>query len=102
MPSLPRPPLARTGGARFRHLKGSDSDRPRTREAKLRPRGKRGRPEPLDGEEYLDLEDLEQGVRSALGAIPPMGNMLLRRSVHKDTWAKIQKQLAALHTAKSH
>jgi hypothetical protein len=57
---------------------------------------------PLDGEEYLDLEDLEQGVRSALGTIPPMGNMLLRRSVHKDTWAKIQKQLAALHTAKSH
>jgi hypothetical protein len=31
-----------------------------------------------------------------------MGNMLLRRSVHKDTWAKIQEQLAALHTAKSH
>ncbi len=57
---------------------------------------------PLDGEEYLDLEDLEQGVRSALGATPQMGRLLLRRSVHKDTWAKIQKQLAALHTAKSH
>jgi hypothetical protein len=57
---------------------------------------------PLDGEEYLDLEDLEQGVRSALGTAPKMGRLLLRRSVHKDTWAKIQKQLAALHTAKSH
>ncbi len=56
---------------------------------------------PLDGEEYIDLEDLEQGVRSALGTTPPMGRVLLRRSVHKDTWAKIQHQLAALHVAKS-
>src|ERR1017187_8258835 len=55
---------------------------------------------PLDGEEYLDLEDLEQGVRSALGTMPRMGNMLLRRYVPKDTWAKIQRQLAALHAAK--
>jgi hypothetical protein len=57
---------------------------------------------PLDGEEYLDLEDLEQGVRSTLGTTPKMGRLLLRRSVHQDTWKKIQKQLAALHTAKSH
>lgn len=57
---------------------------------------------PLDGEEYLDLEDLEQGVRSALGTMPSMGNMLLRRAVHQDTWEKIQKELMALHAAKSH
>ena len=57
---------------------------------------------PLDGEEYLDLEDLEQGVRSAIGTTPQMGRLLLRRAVHQNTWEKIQKQLAALHTAKSH
>jgi hypothetical protein len=28
---------------------------------------------PLDGEEYLDLEDLDQGVRSAVGKMPTHG-----------------------------
>jgi hypothetical protein len=31
-----------------------------------------------------------------------MGRVLLRKSVHTDTWNKIRKQLAALHKAKSH
>jgi hypothetical protein len=57
---------------------------------------------PLDGEEYLDLEDLDQGVRSALGTAPPMGRVLLRRSVHADTWTKIRKQLDNLHIGKGH
>ena len=56
---------------------------------------------PVDyGEEYIDMGDLDQGVRSALGTTPPMGRVLLRRSVHEDTWSKIRKQLAVLHTAK--
>jgi hypothetical protein len=57
---------------------------------------------PLDcGEEYIDLGELDQGVRSALGTTPPMGRVLLRRSIHKDTWNKVRKQLAVLHSAKS-
>jgi len=57
---------------------------------------------PLEGEEYLDLEDLDQGVRSARGTTPTMSHLLLRRSVHKDTWDKILKQLTVLHAAKVH
>jgi hypothetical protein len=56
---------------------------------------------PLEGEDYLDLEDLDRGVRSALGSTPTMSHLLLRRSVHKDTWEKILDQLAAHHTAKA-
>jgi hypothetical protein len=54
---------------------------------------------PLEGEEYLDLDDLDQGVRSALGTSPRMSCLLLRRAVHEKTWDKILKQLATLHTA---
>jgi hypothetical protein len=55
---------------------------------------------PLDGEEYLDLENLDQGVRTTLLPTPPMGQVLLRRSVHADTWDKIRKQLPGLHARK--
>ncbi len=57
---------------------------------------------PLEGEDFLDLEDLDQGVRSALGSTPTMSHLLLRRSVHKDTWKKILEQLAVLHAVKVH
>ena len=57
---------------------------------------------PLDGEEYLDLEDLDRGVRSARGTPLPMGRLLLRRAVHANTWKKILEQLAVLHTSKAH
>jgi hypothetical protein len=60
------------------------------------------RDRPLEGEEYIDLEDLDRGVRSALGATPGMGRLLLRRAVHENTWKKILEQLAVLHTAKAH
>jgi hypothetical protein len=54
---------------------------------------------PLEGEEYLDLDDLDQGVRSALGTSPHMSRLLLRRAVHEKTWDKILKQLATLRAA---
>jgi hypothetical protein len=54
---------------------------------------------PLEGEEYLDLDNLDQGVRSALGTSPNMSRLLLRRSVHGQTWNKILKLLVALHPA---
>ena len=42
----------------------------------------------LDGEEYLDLEQLERGVQQAREASPAMGRVLPRRAVHKDTGAR--------------
>jgi hypothetical protein len=48
---------------------------------------------PLEGEEFLDLNDLGAGVRVALGSTPGMSHLLLRRSVHQDTWKKILVQL---------
>lgn len=48
---------------------------------------------PLDGEEFLDLEDLGRGVRVAQRPFPTMSHLLLRRSVHKDTWKKILENL---------
>jgi hypothetical protein len=56
---------------------------------------------PLEGEEYLDMDDLDQGVRSALGTSPPMSRLLMRRAVHQKTWDTILKQLATLRTAPS-
>lgn len=56
---------------------------------------------PLDGEEYLDLEDLRRGVRSTIGKTPDMGRLLLRRAVHPSTWTKILKRLQILQTTKS-
>ena len=56
----------------------------------------------LDGEEYLDLEELEQGVQSAFGTTPtPMGYVLPRRGVHAATWDKILERLAMLHVARA-
>jgi hypothetical protein len=57
---------------------------------------------PLEGEEFLDLEDLNQGVRSAEGPTPTMSHLLLRRSVHGDTWTKILAQLTAFQAAQDH
>jgi hypothetical protein len=46
-----------------------------------------------DGEEYLDLEQLDQGVLRSLGLCTPMGWVLPRKSVRHDTWSKILVQL---------
>lgn len=48
-----------------------------------------------DGDEYVDLEELDQGVRRALGATTPMGNVLPRKAVHENTWHDILAVLAA-------
>ena len=56
---------------------------------------------PLEGEEYLDLEDLGQGVRRVRGSAPPMSRLLLRRAVQQKTWNKILKELAVLRTEKA-
>jgi len=56
---------------------------------------------PLEGEEYLDLDDLDQGVRSALGTSPKMSRLLLRRAVHPKTWLKILNQLTVLRAERA-
>ena len=46
-----------------------------------------------DGDEYLDLEQLDHGVRRAQGTATPMGRVLPRKAVHVNTWSKILTQL---------
>jgi hypothetical protein len=46
-----------------------------------------------NGDEYLDLDQLEKGVRRAQGITPPMGRVLPKKAVHADTWNKIVGQL---------
>jgi hypothetical protein len=41
------------------------------------------------GDEYLDLEQLEQGVQRAGGTAVTMGHVLPRKAVHENTWSKI-------------
>ena len=47
-----------------------------------------------NGDEYLDLEHLEQGVRRAPEKTAPMGHVLPRKSVHEQTWSRILAHLA--------
>jgi hypothetical protein len=48
-----------------------------------------------DGDEYVDLDEIDQGVQRAVGATTPTARMLPRRAVRQDTWIKILTQLAA-------
>ena len=46
------------------------------------------------GDEYLDLEHLQQGVQRADGKTSA-ASPLPRRAVHEDTWRRILRQLSA-------
>lgn len=48
-----------------------------------------------DGDEYLDLEQLHEGVQKSGSSAAPMGRVLPRKAIHDSTWAKILKQLEA-------
>ena len=48
-----------------------------------------------NGDEYLDLEELDQGVQWAPAARKPMGHLLPRKAVHERTWSKIMTHLSA-------
>ncbi|HXK19538.1 MAG TPA: hypothetical protein VNG33_17130 [Polyangiaceae bacterium] len=48
-----------------------------------------------NGDEYLDLEQLQHGVQRARGAVNPLGRVLSRKAVHEDTWRRIVRQLKA-------
>ena len=42
-----------------------------------------------EGDEYLDLEHLDEGVRKADSLIIDMGRVLPRKAIHEVTWSKI-------------
>ena len=46
-----------------------------------------------DGDEYIDLERLDQGVRRAPPSAAVMGRVLPRKAVNEVTWSKILSQL---------
>jgi hypothetical protein len=52
-------------------------------------------PRLLEGDEYLDLEHLDLGVRRARGLTSPTGSLLPKKAVHNETWSKIVRQLPA-------
>jgi len=52
-----------------------------------------------DGDEYVDLEQLAEGVQRAHGAATHMGGVLPRKAVHEKTWSKILTQLQARRAA---
>ncbi len=54
-----------------------------------------------DGDEYIDLEQLDQGVLRAQAVPTPMGRVLPKKSVRQDTWTKILMQLTKLHVVES-
>ena len=56
----------------------------------------------LDGDEYLDLEQLHQGVQKAFRTTIPMGRVLPRKAVHENTWSKIVAQLAIPDSEPAH
>ena len=54
-----------------------------------------------EGDEYLDMKQLGQGVQKAHNKRTPMGRVLPKKSIHADTWAKILKQLPMRPTAQA-
>jgi hypothetical protein len=53
----------------------------------------------LDGDVYVDLERLEQGVRRARGATTPIRPVLPKKAVQEKTWKSVLEQLAVLESA---
>jgi hypothetical protein len=52
-----------------------------------------------DGDEYIDLKNLDRGVRRAGSMLTPMGRVLPRKAVAESTWLKIVEQLQTLRRA---
>jgi hypothetical protein len=52
-----------------------------------------------DGDEYIDLGNLDRGVRRAGTMLTPMGRVLPRKAVAESTWLKIVDQLQTLRRA---
>ena len=55
-----------------------------------------------EGDEYLDLEQLNQGVQWASKSTAPIGSLLPRKAVKENTWSKILTQLVASGCVMAH
>jgi hypothetical protein len=55
-----------------------------------------------DGDEYLDLEHLDDGVRRASQDTTPMRRILPRKAVEEATWGRILRELAGPSVAMPH
>jgi len=55
-----------------------------------------------EGDEYLDMEQLDQGVQRAHHKKMPMGRMLPKKAVNVDTWKKLLAKLPAHPVVKAH
>jgi hypothetical protein len=56
------------------------------------------------GDEYVDLEQLDQGVRTAQGSTAPlpMGRVLSKKSVQEQTWSNIVEHLKSCRIVPVH
>ncbi len=52
-----------------------------------------------DGDEFIDLKNLDRGVRRAGRMLTPMGRVLPRKAVAESTWLKILEPLTTLRRA---
>jgi hypothetical protein len=50
-------------------------------------------PSLFDGDEYVDLEDPAAGVRRAVVTSSPLGQVIAKKAVSDQTWAKIVSHL---------
>jgi hypothetical protein len=48
-----------------------------------------------NGDEYLDLERLHEGVQRVRGASPPTGPIVPRKAINEDSWRRVLRQLIA-------
>ncbi len=48
------------------------------------------------GDEYVDLEQLQQGVQRAEGPLTKTGSLLPRKAIHEDTWRRVLRELKAM------
>jgi hypothetical protein len=53
------------------------------------------KPQLGNGDEYLDLEQLQQGIQRAKIGVTPMGRVLPRKAIHEDTWRRVLRRLKA-------
>jgi len=53
----------------------------------------------LDGDEYIDLTHLEQGVQRWQRDATPMGRVLPRKAIQEKTWQSVIEELATLESA---
>jgi len=56
----------------------------------------------MAGDEYVDLEHLNQGVRRAAGNSMSMGGVLPRKAVREDTWSQIVTLISVIVPMPSH